>query len=187
MDKTGIGVLRPRTLARLAAAVLTTTALTLGLTATAAGSATALQPTAAIQPTAIQPATMQVKTALSAPAFYERRVHILVNRRRAAHGLRPLRFAYCADASATRWARYLARNNQFYHQSMTDVLNRCDAQYAGETLGRGAMAPRKLVRMWMESPGHRAVLLSTKSTRLGIGAAPDAYGRWVVAANFIRP
>lgn len=185
MDKTGFGVLRPRTVtrsaARLAAAALATSAMTFGV------SGATLAPATAVQPMTVQPATATVVTALAAPATYERRVHRLVNIRRANHGLRPLKFADCADTSAENWANYLARNNEFFHQSMTDVLNRCDAQYAGETLGRGAMAPRKLVRMWMESPGHRAVLLSTKSTRLGIGAAPDAYGRWVVAANFIRP
>ncbi|HJR36919.1 MAG TPA: CAP domain-containing protein, partial [Nocardioidaceae bacterium] len=60
------------------------------------------------------------------------------------------------------------------------------AMYAGETLGRGAISPRRLVRMWMHSDGHRHVLLSRKSRRIGIGAVPDAYGRWVVAANFMR-
>jgi uncharacterized protein YkwD len=109
-----------------------------------------------------------------------------VNKRRAAHDLRRLKVASCADDVAESWSRYLAANNEFFHQSMTDVLDRCDATYAGETLGRGSMRPRKLVRMWMESPGHRAVLLSSKARRIGIGATPDADGRWVVAANFIR-
>lgn len=185
MDISGFGVRRPRTItrsfARLAAVALASSAITIG------ASGATLAPATAVQPVTAQPVVATVKTALAAPETYERRVHRLVNLRRANHGLRPLKFAGCADSSAESWASYLARNNEFFHQSMLDVLNRCDAQYAGETLGRGAMAPRKLVRMWMESPGHRAVLLSSKSTRLGIGAAPDAYGRWVVAANFIRP
>ncbi len=69
---------------------------------------------------------------------------------------------------------------------MGSVLDKCNAQYAGETLGRGSMSPRKLVRMWMHSPGHREILLTPKARRIGIGATPDSSGGWVVAANFVR-
>jgi uncharacterized protein YkwD len=69
---------------------------------------------------------------------------------------------------------------------MEDLLTRCDARYAGETLARGSVAPRRLVRMWMHSDGHRRVLMSSKARRIGIGASPDTQGRWVVAANFMR-
>jgi len=121
-----------------------------------------------------------------APSTYESRVQHLINNRREARGLGHLRLATCTDAVAERWTTYLAENNEFYHQDMGKLLERCDAMYAGETLGRGAISPRTLVRMWMESDGHRAVLLSSKSRRIGIGAKPDADGRWVVTANFMR-
>ena len=121
-----------------------------------------------------------------APSTYESRVQHLINNRREAHNLGPLRLASCTDEVAERWSSYLAQNDLFYHQDMQKLLKRCHAMYAGETLGRGAISPRTLVRMWMESDGHRAVLLSPKSRRIGIGAKPDAYGRWVVAANFMR-
>lgn len=121
-----------------------------------------------------------------APSTYERRVKRLINKRRERHNVRSVRFARCADGVAERWSSYLASNDLFYHQDMGDVLDRCNAMYAGETLGRGAISPRTLVRMWMQSPPHRRVLLNSASRRIGIGAKPDAYGRWVVAANFIR-
>ena len=66
------------------------------------------------------------------------------------------------------------------------LLNKCDAYYAGETLGRGAITPQTLVSMWMHSPPHRAVLMSRSPRRIGIGATPNARGEWVVAANFMR-
>jgi uncharacterized protein YkwD len=69
---------------------------------------------------------------------------------------------------------------------MTHLLNKCDAYYAGETLGRGAITPKTLVSMWMHSPPHRAVLMSKSPRRIGIGATPNARGEWVVAANFMR-
>lgn len=179
MDRRGLGVLRPQTVIRTrfrpALAALIASLVVLGLTATAA-------------PAQAQSAgTVVVSTAGAlAPDTYEERVQRLVNLRRERHGLRRVRFARCADGTAERWSRYLAANNLFYHQSMTIVLDACDASYAGETLGRGSMTPRGLVRMWMNSSGHRAILLSRKARRIGVGANMDASGNWVVAANFIR-
>jgi uncharacterized protein YkwD len=147
-----------------------------GLTATNTTSANAMPVQARVATT----------TTMSAPDLFERRVQVLVNRRRTAHGLPRLGFASCPDGSAERWARYLAARDAFYHQSMSSVLSRCNATYAGETLGRGSLTPRMLVRMWMQSPGHRAVLLSPKSRRFGVGATPYGNGGWVVAANFVR-
>ena len=52
------------------------------------------------------------------------------------------------------------RRTAFFHQSMSTILNNCNAYYAGETLGRGAISPKRLVYLWMHSPEHRQVLLS---------------------------
>ena len=119
-------------------------------------------------------------------ATYEKRVQHWVNEMRDRRDLPALRVARCTDRVAERWGRKLARTGQFYHQSMDTVLNRCDARYAGETLGRGAMTPRHLVRLWMESDPHRVVLLSRNARRIGVGAVYDEHGRWVTAANFMR-
>ena len=69
---------------------------------------------------------------------------------------------------------------------MTRLLDKCDAYYAGETLGRGRDHPETLVSMWMHSAPHRAVLMSRSPSRIGIGATPNARGEWVVAANFMQ-
>lgn len=117
---------------------------------------------------------------------YERRVKRQINIKRHQHGLGGLRLASCTDRVAEDWSQYLAANNLFYHQSMSTILNRCNATYAGETLGKGQISPKRLVRMWMNSPAHRDVLLSRHPRRLGIGAYPDRYGQWVVAADYMR-
>lgn len=117
---------------------------------------------------------------------YEQRVQYFVNRKRAAHGLRPLRFESCTDGTAERWAKYLASSGEFYHQSMMTIINKCDAYYAGETLGKGAISPHRLVYLWMHSPAHRAVLLSKHAKRIGVGAYVDSTGSWVTAANFTK-
>ena len=139
------------------------------------------------------PAKAQVKQVAAVAVFpaysdtyYEQGVQYWVNVQRKHHGLRPLKFASCTDAVAENWSSVLATTNTFYHQSMTKLLNRCHAYYAGETLGRGAITPKTLVTMWMHSAPHRHVLMSSSPTRIGIGATPNANGEWVVAANFMR-
>jgi uncharacterized protein YkwD len=135
-------------------------------------------------------ATVLVSSRAASPAFtsayYENSVQYWVNRVRKAHHLRPLRLATCTDAVAERWSAYLAATNGFYHQSMTKLLYKCNAYYAGETLGRGSIKPRTLVSMWMHSAPHRKVLMSHSPTRIGIGATPNSRGEWVVAANFMK-
>jgi len=117
---------------------------------------------------------------------YESQVQYYVNVERKRHGLAPLSLASCTDSAAERWSAYLAAHDAFYHQSMTALLKRCNARYAGETLAKGNITPRTLVTMWMNSPVHRHVMLSSSPRRIGVGAVPDSHGQWVVAANYMR-
>ena len=166
MDTRTLGVQRPR--GPLAAARLLVAGLAVTLVATGTGLSTAA-PAGAAQATtsalSMAPSTYETKVQPRPGPPPPRQLH-----RRRRRGLEQVP----------------REDHEFYHQSMLDVLNRCNAVYAGETLGRGAITPRTLVRMWMRSDGHRAVLLSSKSRRSGVGATPDSSGRWVVAANFMR-
>ncbi len=121
-----------------------------------------------------------------APDTYEARVITWINRERRAHGLRRVRAQWCTDRYAERWSRYLGRNLEFFHQNLDPFFDRCHAYYAGETLARGAVSPKEIVRLWMNSPGHRAILLSKSPRRIGVGAYLDARGDWLVAADFTR-
>ena len=136
----------------------------------------------------VAPIEMVAQSAFPAmsTSTYERRVLRHVNRVRHGHGLRALTFAPCTNQAANRWSAHLAATNSLQHQSMTSLLRRCDAHYAGETLGLGTVYPGKLVSMWMHSSPHRHILLSKAPRRIGIGATPNSSGRWVVAANFMR-
>ena len=120
------------------------------------------------------------------PEVYERRVQRLINDRREARGLRPVRLHSCTDGVAENWGEYLAENLEFYHQDLDTLFNRCDATYAGETLARGAITPQHMVRLWMQSDGHRHILLSRYPNRIGLGAYQDERGDWLVAADFTR-
>lgn len=164
--------------ARHAIATLTLTLATLGGVATVTSGSASAAGTVTASSVALAPAM--------APDSYEKQVQYWINVRRAHHGLRHLRVASCIDRVAERWGEHLATTDTFYHQSMNAVLDTCHAHYAGETLGRGAITPKRLVYLWMHSPEHRHVLLSKYPRRIGIGAFPDRFGEWVVAADFMK-
>ena len=125
------------------------------------------------------------RTALTGDT-YEAKVELYVNQRRAAHGLRPLRFSSCADMTAELWAERVASTGDLVHQSSGAIIGACHVSYAGETLGRGGFGPRTLLRAWMRSPLHRAVVLSPLAKRIGVGSYRDGSGRWVTSASFTR-
>ena len=117
---------------------------------------------------------------------YEEQVQYYVNRKRAARGLRRLRFESCTDSLSERWSQHLAETLKFYHQSLDPFFTKCGARYAGETLARGAASPADMVRAWMNSDGHRRVMLSKSPRRIGVAAVLDSEGRWVLTANYTR-
>ncbi len=121
-----------------------------------------------------------------APSTYEKRVHGLINKVRARHGKRKLRFQSCTDYYAERWSQHLADSQQFYHQSLDPFFRRCGARYAGETLAKGTNTPGQMVQAWMRSPGHRRVMLGGLARRVGVAAVLDSRGTWVVTADYTR-
>ena len=116
---------------------------------------------------------------------YEQKVIRRINIVRHRHHLRSLSSASCTERVAGQWSAHLARTNSLYHQSMRSLLHRCNAHYVGETLGRGSVTPNRLVRLWLNSPPHRHILLSKNPRRIGVGSTLK-HGRWVTAANFMR-
>ena len=134
---------------------------------------------------AASPATPEARSVMSSDT-YEAKVELLVNARRAEHGLRPLHFESCADMTAERWAERVASTGDFVHQSSGAIIDACRVTYAGETLGRGTFGPRALVRSWMRSPMHRMVVLSPLARRIGVGSDLDDSGKWVTSASFTR-
>jgi uncharacterized protein YkwD len=142
---------------------------------------------AATRPAASKAARAATKVSPSMDAeTFEAQVLRNVNKQRKAHHLPALRTDRCTDDLAESWGRFLAAGLQFFHQDMNRVLSRCNATYAGETLAKGAVSPRKIVSMWMHSPGHRAIVLSKSPRRIGVAAVADATGQWVVTADYTR-
>lgn len=167
---THLDALRPALRALVAA--LAVAIATVGLTAVAAPA---------------NAAESQVSAVMSmSSSTYEAQVQYYVNKKRAERGLGLLRLESCTDGTAERWANHLADTDSFYHQDMGSILNKCDAYYAGETLGRGEISPQRLVYLWMHSPAHKDVLLSRHAKRIGVGSYVDSHGQWVTAANFTK-
>ncbi len=124
----------------------------------------------------------------SRPAATGRATLCLVNARRARAGLPRLRANPHLRRAATRYSRDMVRRHYFGHVSPrgATMLRRVVAagyRTAGrrfqvaENLGyaTGARAtPRRTVRAWMASPGHRANILSPGLREGGVGVALGA-------------
>jgi uncharacterized protein YkwD len=118
----------------------------------------------------------------------------VVNRKRAAHGLGPLKVDRRIQRAATRHARDMQRHHYFAHQrpggpDLSSRLSRAGwhGRAAGETIAYGCgplASPRATLRAWMNSPPHKAIILSGTYRHGGVGVvgrAPcGAGGMWVL-------
>ena len=111
---------------------------------------------------------------------YEAEVVRLVNEVRRENGLSPLTH----DWQLSRVARYKSQDmsdlGYFSHTSPTygsplDMMRNFGISYksAGENIARGYSSPRAVVDAWMNSPGHRANILNSTFTRIGVGYVED--------------
>ncbi len=128
----------------------------------------------------------------------ERHVVWLINRERAHHGAPRVRRVRALSRAADRHSRDMLRGNFFAHSSrdgtpaVTRVLRYRRARRTGETLaylhgGSSGDQARRVVAMWMASPGHRAVLLDRAFRRIGIARRGGHLGGrpvTVVTADF---
>ena len=114
----------------------------------------------------------------AAAASPESRMLAGINQARSANGLPALRHSGNLTASASHYSRYMLARNYFGH------LSRIAASWSrwswlGENL---AMYPGwgtrvgSIVRAWLRSPPHRAVMLSTRYRFAGVGYAHGRMG-----------
>ena len=125
----------------------------------------------------------------------------LINNRRRRRGLPRLHENHRLDLASMRHARDMARRDFFEHGDFVGRIKRADyldgagSWTVGENIAWGGGrygTPAAVVRMWMDSPPHRANILSRDWREVGIGAvtvasAPGEYrGRpvTIVTADF---
>ncbi|MEH7335374.1 SafA/ExsA family spore coat assembly protein [Neobacillus drentensis] len=122
----------------------------------------------------------------------ENQVISLTNQERAKNGLKAL----TPDWELSRVARYKAMDmrdkNYFSHTSPTygspfDMMKNFGIQYssAAENIAAGQTTPASVVQAWMNSSGHRANILSTRSTYIGVGYAAGGSKRYYWVQMFI--
>lgn len=100
----------------------------------------------------------------------------LTNERRARAGLRPLKLNAKLSAAAQAHSESMAHNDFFSHigsDGSTAAARVARAGYnaaaTGENIAAGYASARTIVSMWMNSPGHRANILSRRAKEIGIG------------------
>ncbi len=107
---------------------------------------------------------------------YEKEVVRLVNIERKKNGLKELTY----DWELSRVARYKSQDmkdkSYFSHTSPTygspfQMMKSFGITYrtAGENIAKGQATPEAVVRAWMNSSGHRANILNSSFTHIGVG------------------
>lgn len=95
------------------------------------------------------------------------------NAQRAKAGLKPLISDATLDRAAQAWANYLASSCTFKHSTSTwraDRVAKAGWSATGENIAAG-YSTSSVVSAWMGSSGHRANILNSKYTGLGVGYA----------------
>lgn len=111
---------------------------------------------------------------------YEKEVVRLVNAERAKYSLAPL----TENWELSRVARYKSQDmkdkSYFSHTSPTygspfNMMKSFGLSYrtAGENIAKGQRTPQEVVKAWMNSSGHRANILNSSYTQIGVGYVAD--------------
>lgn len=100
------------------------------------------------------------------------------NAARANAGLAALSESSCLADLAQRHAERLAASQTLQHQDLGSVMSVCGMSAAAENVAMNYSGPSDMVRQWLNSSGHRANLLSSRYSLIGIGAAQARDGSW---------
>ena len=113
-----------------------------------------------------------------------------LNTVRASHGLPALRLDDSLTQSAQGHACTMARAGTFTHDGSGGAKARmkragCKTRLSGENIAMGFASGSRTMDLWMNSPGHRRIILTRNFTRVGLGVASPAPGtaggpRWVL-------
>ena len=107
----------------------------------------------------------------------------LVNKERKANGLKPLTLNKELSNVANIKSRDMIEKGYFDHTSPTygspfDMMKKFNISYntAGENIAMGQKTPSEVMNSWMNSSGHRANILNSTYTELGVGIQKDSNG-----------
>ncbi len=111
---------------------------------------------------------------LKSTSLSQQEILSLVNKDRALHGLPALQLSPTLNLAALAKAKDMLSNNYFAHISPTGATPwhwfkamGYNYTYAGENLAEGYSKASELEKSWMESPSHRANILSPNYSDVG--------------------
>jgi len=137
--------------------------------------------------------TTSTTTSTTSTASDEKKAFNLLNADRASNGLSPLKFNTKLTALGEKYAQDMINRNYFSHynpegQSPFDRMKQAGIgySYAGENLAINSNVSTAETA-FMNSSGHRANILNTNYTEVGIGVRYDAKGSAYVVQEFIKP
>jgi uncharacterized protein YkwD len=142
---------------------------------------------------ALAMACVAASSAAARPSAAEAELIRAINAERTPRGLVALRVDLRLERAARAKSTEMLRTGTFAHGDVRARLVRFGARgpVYGENLawasGSSTSASR-IVRMWMESPGHRANILRASFTRIGLGRRVGPFAGYgsaaVVTADF---
>ena len=113
---------------------------------------------------------------------YEQEVIRLVNEIRAQNGLSALTYNWELSRVARYKSHDMVDNRYFSHTSPTygtpfQMIRSFGLSYrsAGENIAYGQRTPQAVVNAWMNSSGHRANILSSSYTQIGVGYVANGH------------
>jgi uncharacterized YkwD family protein len=93
--------------------------------------------------------------------------------------------------TATVKSQDMVNNNYFSHTSPTygspfDLMKKYGVTYrtAGENIAMGQTTPAQVMEGWMNSSGHRANILNSSYTKIGVGTVQNSSGRYYWTQHF---
>lgn len=115
---------------------------------------------------------------------YEEKVVQLVNAEREKNGLSALYLDRTISNVARAKSKDMADKNYFGHQSPTygsagEMLLKFGVTWSawGENIASGQETPEEVVNGWMNSPSHRANILSPNFIFIGVGYTTNSAGK----------
>lgn len=125
---------------------------------------------------------------------FEEEVFKLVNVERGKGGLAPYACSAAAVKVSRAYSTLMCTKGFFSHtgpggttpSSRFQAAGIAYASWVGENIAYGASTPAAVMKMWMGSSGHRAAILSSSFTHIGVGYEPcdSGGGGWLSGKHY---
>jgi uncharacterized YkwD family protein len=124
----------------------------------------------------IKDAKYRAKPKVVSENSYQTEILTLVNKERNSRGLHSLVLSAAISKVTVEKSKDMAIYDYFAHESPNygspfDMMRKFGITYkaAGENIAKGHTTPAEVMKGWMDSPGHKANILSSNFNKIGIG------------------